>query len=193
MIKSAQNGSVACAVFGAPLENRFRLPVYFKESAGRFVQRLIWQGNPFAIFLAVALGVVVTLNRGILEWPWQHISREILELHPPLADRNAFRSVVFIGAVLFIRASLDHGFPSAVLRAAGLAVLRMLRARFLWDCTTAAFAGTSNKAGRSDVLLPPAVAPAKPPSVLIRHGGAHGNSGQHAELLARKILCFTSH
>ena len=98
---------------------------YFWSSSpppGPPVQGLFSVGGPSTILRAVRAVVVDAVNGQPARWWLAHVSQEVLEFKPAVADRDAAAAVTLIGMILRIRASLFHLHPAEVSTGASHAV-----------------------------------------------------------------------
>lgn len=88
----------------------------FKSSVGTCatVTRLCRSGCPVAILSCVVPVIVAALQR-IANWPWSHVGKERLELHPRRIDRDTSTSIVWVVRILLVKAAGLHVCPTAVL------------------------------------------------------------------------------
>ena len=89
--------------------------------AATSVFSLFLTGCPTAISWLVVSVVVDSIYR-FTGWPASHIGVEIFETSPTYANLDAAPSVVLVLGVVWVAATIFHGFPSFVFRSANTSV-----------------------------------------------------------------------
>lgn len=83
-----------------------------------FIPSLLFPGRPAAVLWTVVFGVVNAIQRVLRTWPRADVLEERLEgISPALAHGNAAASVLVVGGIIGIVATLDHPRPSCILAA----------------------------------------------------------------------------
>lgn len=93
---------------------------------------------PSAIARFVVAVRVNAINRVFHGRAFPHVRHEVLELHPPIANRDAPRPVVVEAGSLSVKASVFHGLPRAIGFIRWLAELREAMLRDCFELETSA-------------------------------------------------------
>lgn len=121
---------------------------------------LLLAGGPFAVFLVVALIVVLAFNFKAGR-AFAHVGQEIVESFPSFANCNSSSPIVCITASIRILAPLSHGYPGAVGFGLGTAVSGKAQPAALLNVASAGFNDAHPKAVSANVFFGSAIAATK--------------------------------
>jgi hypothetical protein len=142
-------------------------------------------GCPPAIVFAVPGGIIASVNRHSLR-SFTHISKEVVELVPPIANRHASAAVADVTSGRGVFATPDHIRPSVVCLCSGKAVRKVSCCRCFTDKAPAALAGSGAQIPALNKPLGSAGASAKPPVFFANLAGMRDRQPP-SEFLSRYI------
>lgn len=163
------------------------------------VGKLLFARCPSAILGCVVAVVILSIKRVLFAGARAHVSVEVLEASPSLANLNASRAIVFVRGVFRQFAAASHAVPDLVFGSRLAAPLNGNRhavsfcAQASFDQATAATSGVAgSKVGHGYNLLRAAVAsaqhaPALRATVFSDFWGGLRNRGELAELHSNAV------
>lgn len=111
--QACSNGSLLDAVFGGPVPERSILAEGRSESDVSTISRLGVVVCPSAVAFGVALGAVDAIE-GHSGRALAHVGKEVLELHPPLANLDASTTIKTIRRLLRTKTATAHRYPRPI-------------------------------------------------------------------------------
>lgn len=101
------------AEFRCPISNQHRTAIECYRANVAPIALLFTTGRPAAIIRTIS-AVVIDAFDGMAKWTLAHIGQEIIEVFPPLANRDSAAAVIVESAVVWIRAALPHVAPNII-------------------------------------------------------------------------------